>query len=538
MAISYPGYQIASSYNGNPSDILSAWDKSFEQGRADRQQKDSLKLIEQYFQQTQGGPQGGMPQAVGGNIVGGSVDAAQLARAPKLQAALDARFGPQTMPQGVGMDQYLANAAMAESGGNPNARNPNSTATGTYQFLEGTWNDLASKYPELGLTPDGRTDPMQQEKAMRAFTADNAKVLSASGIAVNPTSLYAAHFLGAGGAQKVLSAPPDTPMSALVSPDVIKANPQLAQMRQGDFVRWASGKAGGQVPTQVAAQQSQPMTKYGVSPELLTQMFANPNTRELALSAIKTASTGTDQPAAVKEYLFAVQQGYGGSFSDWQRENKSGATVNVNTGENSGAFAKKSDELAAARLDEIVKGGQDAQTFTGDLMQLSEIAKTLKTGKEAEFLAAVGPFANALGISTEGLSEAQAYDAIVSRMAPAMRIPGSGASSDFDARQFLKSLPALGNTPEGNALIIQTFTNIQNAKIRAAEIASQAQLGQISWQEADAQIRALGNPFQAFKEATKSTKGKVDVNSDTPPEGFPSPEDWPYLTPEQRALWN
>jgi hypothetical protein len=537
MAISYPGYEIKSAYNGNPSDILAGWDKGFAQGKDERQQKDSLKLIEEYFGQSMGGAQ--PPQAIGGNMVGGSVDAAQLAREPKLQASLDARYGAQ--PQGAGMDQYLASAKMAESSGNRNAKNSNSSATGLYQFLDGTWNDLANKYPELGLTPDGRTDPMQQEKAMRAFTADNAKALSSSGIAVNPTSLYAAHFLGAGGAQKVLSASPDTPMSALVSPDVLQANPQIAQMRQGDFVQWASGKAGGMAPTQTSAQSSQPMTKYGVSPELLTKMFANPNTRDLALSAIKTASAGTDQPAAVKEYLFAVQQGYGGSFSDWQRENKSGATVNVNTGENSGAFAKKSDELAAARLDEIVKGGQDAQTFTGDLMQLSDIAKTLKTGKEAEFLAAVGPFANALGISTEGLSEAQAYDAIVSRMAPAMRIPGSGASSDFDARQFLKSLPALGNTPDGNALIIQTFTNIQNAKMNAAEIASQAQMGQISWQEADKQIRALGNPFQAFKEATAQTRksGGVDTAADAPPANWPGdPDLWEFMTPEERALWN
>jgi hypothetical protein len=473
-------------------------------------------------------------------LVNGSVDAAQLARNPQLQAALDKRYGPQTMPGGVDMGSYMQAVAGAESGGNPNAKNPNSSATGTYQFTTGTWNDLAAQNPGAGLTPDGRTDPKQQEIAMRLLTAQNAKALAGAGLPVNPTSLYSAHFLGAGGAQKVLSASPDTPMTALVTPDVIQANPQLAQMTQGDFVQWASGKAGGGTPMQ-AAQAEQPVTKYGVSGDLLTRLFANPNTRDLALNAIKTAQTGTEQPSSVREYLFAVQQGFGGSFADWQQQNKSGSTVNVNTGENSGAFAKKSDELAATRFDEIVKSGQEAQMFTGDLMQLSEIAKNLKTGKEAEVLALVGPFANALGINTDGLGAAQAYDAIVARMAPAMRIPGSGASSDFDARQFLKSLPALGNTPEGNALIIQTFQNIQNAKMQAAEIASQAQLGQISWQDADKQIRALGNPFQAFKAATAKTKqtGGVDTNADQPPAGWSGdPELWPYLTPEERALWN
>lgn len=35
---------------------------------------------------------------------------------------------------------------------------------------------------------------------MRVFTAENARALQGSGIAVNPGSLYAAHFLGPGGA--------------------------------------------------------------------------------------------------------------------------------------------------------------------------------------------------------------------------------------------------------------------------------------------------------------------------------------------------
>lgn len=546
MAFSYPSYQIGSSYDGKVSDILGGWDKGVAQGKADRQEKDALGLIQEFFKQQQGGdaPQAPAalqsPQMGGGGVVNGSVDAAQLARDPKLQAALDQRYGKQAVPGGVDLSSYMQSVAGAESGGDPNARNPNSSATGTYQFTDGTWNTLAAQNPGAGLTPDGRTDPNQQETAMRLLTAQNAKALNSAGIPVNPTSLYSAHFLGAGGAQKVLSASPDTPMSNLVDSEVLSANPQLQGMTQGDFVQWASSKAGGGGSAQQPQQQAaQPTTRYGVSPELLAKMFQNPNTRDLALGAIKSAQTGSpEQPAAVKEYLFAVSQGYGKSFADWQNENKSGSTVNVNTGENSSAFGKKSDELAAARFDDIVKSGQDAQMFTGDLMQLADIAKTLKTGKEAEVLAAVGPYADALGIPVDGLGSAQAYDAIISRMAPAMRIPGAGASSDFDARQFLKSLPSLGNTPEGNTLVIQTFQNIQDAKMKAAEIASQAQTGQISWQDADKQIRALPNPFEAFKKATGGKGGKADANQTPPPPQGIDPDLWQNMTPKERALWN
>lgn len=177
-----------------------------------------------------------------------------------------------------------------------------------------------------------------------------------------------------------------------------------------------------------------------------------------------------------------------------------GSGVTVNTGDNSGAFRKKADEKAAERYDSIISGGNDATNFIGDLNALAEIGKNLNTGKGAEITGALGPYAEFLGFSIEGLDEAQAYDAIVSRMAPQMRVPGSGASSDFDAKQFLKSLPGLGKTPEGNAIIIETFRAVQERKVAAAQIAQRVMAEEISWQEGDKLISELGDPFTAFND--------------------------------------
>ncbi len=185
-------------------------------------------------------------------------------------------------------------------------------------------------------------------------------------------------------------------------------------------------------------------------------------------------------------------------------------------GGNSSEFTKESEKAAAQRLGEIVQSGNSAPAMLSDLQALKDLAPHLGTGKGAQITAALGPYAQALGVDISGLGEAQAYDAIVARMAPMMRTPGAGASSDFDARQFLKSLPSLGNTPEGNALIIKTFENISAAKIRAGEIARAAQRGEISWQDAEAQIAKIADPFAEFKGAN----GKPPKATTSPNDGY------------------
>ena len=154
---------------------------------------------------------------------------------------------------GIGPD-YYASIRAAESGGNDAAKNPSSTATGRYQFIQSTWDGLRQKHPELGLTAGGRLDPEQQERAIRAFTEDNARVLVRAGVAVTNGTLYAAHFLGAGTAAKVLRAGLDQSMSSLVGAGVMAANKFLNGKTVGDFIAWAEGKAGGQAaqPTEQA----------------------------------------------------------------------------------------------------------------------------------------------------------------------------------------------------------------------------------------------------------------------------------------------
>lgn len=151
----------------------------------------------------------------------------------------------KTYDEGSIPDSYYASIRAAESGGNDNAKNPLSSAAGRYQFTAGTWGAVAKQHPELSLTPDGRFDPNQQERAIRAFTQDNARVLQANGIPLSGGSLYAAHFLGVGGATHVYKQPDNAMMRDVVGPGVVAANGFLSGMTVGQFKNWAAKKGGG-----------------------------------------------------------------------------------------------------------------------------------------------------------------------------------------------------------------------------------------------------------------------------------------------------
>lgn len=177
-----------------------------------------------------------------------------------------------------------------------------------------------------------------------------------------------------------------------------------------------------------------------------------------------------------------------------------GPAVQVNTGENSNKFSQKSDELAAGRLNEIVAGANSAPQIISDIDTLTQLGKQIGTGKGAQLVQQLGPYASALGIDVKGLDESQAYQSIVERMAPQMRPVGAGSSSDRDIAGYLRSLPNIANQPGGNELIARTFKAVQENKLEAANFASQAQRGDITWQQAEEKIRNIkSDPWGDYK---------------------------------------
>lgn len=183
--------------------------------------------------------------------------------------------------------KYLLDTAQRESSLRTDAKASTSSATGLFQFVEGTWlQTLKEEGPSLGLgqysaeitkTASGRyqvADPVERQKilALRedpqvsslvagALTRRNAASLRDDiGREATAGELYIAHFLGAKGASSLIGAVGSDPTSSAADllPQAARANPAI--FYEGDRERSVSevyanltGKHGDTAPAAVNA---------------------------------------------------------------------------------------------------------------------------------------------------------------------------------------------------------------------------------------------------------------------------------------------
>lgn len=157
-----------------------------------------------------------------------------------------------TYLDGSGNGSLVDRIIGVESGGNASAKNPDSTATGLGQFIESTWLTMFKKYfPDRAANMTNaailalREDADLSRQMVELYIVENAKILKGAGVAVNDAALYLAHFLGPGGAIKVLSASATEPIENILGADQINANKSiLAGKTAGDVIAWSQRKVG------------------------------------------------------------------------------------------------------------------------------------------------------------------------------------------------------------------------------------------------------------------------------------------------------
>lgn len=171
-------------------------------------------------------------------------EAAALAQAPQpgemrasVAAPDDIRAVIEGAAQRHGVDAgALLKIAEIESGFNPRAKNPNSSAGGLFQFIDGTARDY-------GLAD--RFDAGQASDAAARLLKDNAASLRKA-LGRDPTAgeLYLAHQQGAGGAAKLLRNPNARAVD-VVGRDAVRLNGGREDMSAQEFANKWIAKASG-----------------------------------------------------------------------------------------------------------------------------------------------------------------------------------------------------------------------------------------------------------------------------------------------------
>lgn len=151
-----------------------------------------------------------------------------------------------------------------ESGGNPNAKNPQSTATGLGQFIESTWLRLfRDNFPDDARSMTDamilalRTDAEISKQMIDVYARQNAERLRDASESVTEANLYLTHFLGPNGALKVIKAAANTPVTALLSKAQINANQSILGdgATAGTVRQFASNKFGEATASEGAIEQ-------------------------------------------------------------------------------------------------------------------------------------------------------------------------------------------------------------------------------------------------------------------------------------------
>lgn len=189
--------------------------------------------------------------------------------------------------------QSLARTIRLESGGDPNAKNPKSSATGLGQFIESTWlNVIGRNRPDLtrGKTREQilalRTDPAIAKEMTEAYATENAIGLFNSGLPVTEQTVYWAHHFGLAGARRILSAPANTPMQQLLDAGSYAANPYLHGKTVGQVLANHQRRAGERTAAQPLPPRPANAAPDWVALKRRADELPNPLRRRAALSEI------------------------------------------------------------------------------------------------------------------------------------------------------------------------------------------------------------------------------------------------------------
>lgn len=276
------------------------------------------------------------------------------------------------------------------------------------------------------------------------------------------------------------------------------------QIRQADPAYQADLRLKNLQADQIANPRISPTDQANIdlSRERLTADTKN-NADRLALDTRKADSDERNNALTpdIKEYNFYAQKEIDAGRTplgplDWDmaRRKSSASSTTINNGEGN-KFYNTLDEQNAKTFATLSDGGIQARGKLAQINRLEGLMANAPQGGEGYIKQVAGDW----GIPTDGLSDIQAASALIERLVPQQRQPGSGPMSDADLAGFKRSLPRIINQPGGNQLIFQTLRGITQYEIEMGAIADRVANREINPSEARRQIQELHNPLGDFK---------------------------------------
>lgn len=216
---------------------------------------------------------------------------------------------------------------------------------------------------------------------------------------------------------------------------------------------------------------------------------ANPSAAGNVLSAIaanRLKAPKDNSTNLMKNYEFMRAKGL--SHEEALAQIKSGTTIQ--TGNMDSTLGKKLKEKIGTTLaDQYAAGGASSQQLI-DLNILQELAPMQPSGIISGRIAKMFP---------ELQDVSAVREAIIKRLAPSLRVEGSGSTSDIEFAAMLNSLGSLTQTPEANMAIVAVMQSKAQFNIDRARIIGEFALGDMTsenMQEINRRIAELEDQMQ------------------------------------------
>jgi hypothetical protein len=227
--------------------------------------------------------------------VSSSIVTGRVPAAPAAPASTGANFG-----------RVKALIRGPESGGNDAAVNAlGSSASGRYQFVEGTFKNLYKRVygdgADAAWNSKRRFDGAVQERLMDRLLADNAAVLQRQGVPVSDGNLYVMHVLGSGDGPALLRADPNADVAAVIRANnpklgnaIVKQNPTYfgGGKTVGQALSIIRSKVGG------GSQEISPASGLAALPDGDEIAFARP----AALDAVRPVVTAEGRSVGLQAF--------------------------------------------------------------------------------------------------------------------------------------------------------------------------------------------------------------------------------------------